>query len=132
MNRLIMGLFVLVALIHLVPTVGVLSADRLHGLYGVTIEDPDLLILMRHRAVLLGIVGVLVGVAAFRPSLRPAASFAAFANMLAFIAIAMGAEGIGPEVERVAFADGVACVLLVAAWCLPGARSGLAGSRDAD
>ena len=122
MSRITTGLFLLVALIHLFPAVGVLSAERLHGLYGVLIEEPDLLILMQHRAVLLGIVGGLVFAAAFQHSLRVAASVAAFVSMLSYLAIVVGVGGYGPEVGRVAAVDGVACLLLAAAWLLPGAR----------
>ncbi len=122
MRRIVTGLFLLVALIHLVPAVGVLSAERLQGLYGLAIEDPDLLILMRHRAVLLGIVGALMGAAAFLPSLRIAASLSALASMVSYLVIVVGAEGVGPEVGRVAAVDAVACVLLAAAWLLPGVR----------
>lgn len=122
MRRIVTGLFLLIALIHLVPAVGVLSAERLQGLYGLAIEDPDLLILMRHRAVLLGIVGALMGAAAFLPSLRIAASLSALASMVSYLVIVVGAEGVGPEVGRVAAVDAVACVLLAAAWLLPGVR----------
>jgi hypothetical protein len=46
-----------VGIIHQLPLTGVLSVSRLQVLYGVTITDPNLEILMRHRAVLFGILG---------------------------------------------------------------------------
>jgi hypothetical protein len=43
--------------VNLLPAIGAFSAERLQSLYGVVIDDPNLGILMRHRAVLFAIVG---------------------------------------------------------------------------
>lgn len=48
------------AVIHLAPTIGVLSVGRLETLYGVPVPGPDLALLLRHRAVLFGILGGLL------------------------------------------------------------------------
>ena len=72
MRLLSITLFLVVGLANLLPLVGVLSTVRLQMLYGVSIEDPNLAILMRHRAVLFGIVGTLLLSAAFSPAFRPA------------------------------------------------------------
>lgn len=53
--------------IHLIPLIGVLGAEHLARLYGVAPSDPNTLILLRHRAVLFGIVGGLCMMAAFKP-----------------------------------------------------------------
>ena len=59
--------------IHFLPLVGVLGTERLASLYGVSIVEPSLAILMRHRAVLFGLVGALMVLAIFRPALQPVA-----------------------------------------------------------
>ena len=59
MRALASALFALAGLINVIPVTGALSAARLEVLYGLRFEDPSLVILMRHRAVLLGIVGTL-------------------------------------------------------------------------
>jgi len=53
------------AVFHLLPLAGVLGAERLAALYGVRIADPALLLLMRHRALLFGVLGLLMLCAAF-------------------------------------------------------------------
>lgn len=45
-------MLLIVALIHLLPVIGVIGAERLESLYGVTIEETNMTILMRNRAVL--------------------------------------------------------------------------------
>ena len=61
-------LLALVAVVHLLPLIGVRGSEALERLSGVAITDPSLLVLMQHRAVLFGIIGgVLVG-AVFTPA----------------------------------------------------------------
>ena len=67
-------LFLGAAVINLGPVLGVLSAGQLEAAYGVKLDDPNLVILMRHRALLFGVVGGLLVVAAFYVRMRPAAA----------------------------------------------------------
>lgn len=108
-------MLILVGVIHLLPLPGVLGAGHLARLYGTVIEDPNLIILMRHRAVLFGLLGVLLIAAAFRTELRGIAYLAGFASVVSFLAIAWSVGGYGPPVARVVAADVGALVLLLAA-----------------
>jgi len=108
----------LVGLINAIPVTGALGADVLASLYGLPVDEPNLLVLMRHRAVLLGLVGAYMIVAAFRPALRPSAFMLGFASMLSFIALAYSVGGINAAVQRVALIDVVACALLAGATVL--------------
>lgn len=64
--------FIILAVVHLLPVAPAFSADALVRLYGVAADDTSLMVLLRHRAVLLAIVGVLSAWAAVSPSTRPA------------------------------------------------------------
>ena len=55
MRYLVSAMLTVVAVINLLPLSGVLGTDRLHALYGVSFDEPNLAILMRHRAVLFGL-----------------------------------------------------------------------------
>jgi hypothetical protein len=108
-------LFLFAALVNLAPVSGVFSVENLETLYGITLEDPNLIILMRHRAILFGIVGVLLAVSAFRPSLRPIGVAAGLASMLSFIAIGYLAGDFNEELRRIVLIDLVASALLIGA-----------------
>jgi hypothetical protein len=49
---------VVVTVIHVLPFSGVLGAERLHVLYGFNFNELNSVILMRHRAVQLGLLDV--------------------------------------------------------------------------
>jgi hypothetical protein len=115
MARAIPVLLVLVGLVNLYPAVGVVSGAKLHQLYGISIEDPNLLILMRHRAVLFALLGGLIFYSAFRPPLRPVACVLGLASMLSFVLLAWLAGETNAALRRVVVADVVASILLLAA-----------------
>ena len=51
-------MLVVVGIIHLLPLSGVLGAERLAALYGLPFAESYPAILMRHRAVLFGLLGL--------------------------------------------------------------------------
>lgn len=53
MHAVATTLVLLVGLVNLLPVSGALSKGRLESLYGIAIEDTNLEVLMRHRALLL-------------------------------------------------------------------------------
>ena len=72
MRHLVSAMLIVVAIIHLLPLMGVLGGTRLNALYGIPLDEPNLAILMRHRAVLFGLLGAFFLYEAFRPALQPA------------------------------------------------------------
>jgi hypothetical protein len=129
MGRIAAVLLVVSGIIHLLPLPGLLGAPQLLRLYGVPIADPNLLILMQHRAGLFGLLGLLMIAAAWRPAPRPAAVAAGLASVVSFIVLAALVPGHNAQIQRVVVADWVvvACLLGVAVigWlqrrALPGA-----------
>jgi len=126
MNTLATALYLIVGVINMIPVSGVLSASRLQDLYGVTILDPNLIILMRHRAVLFGIIGAVLIAAAFHPPLQTIAFIAGLVSMLSFVLIAYLVGELNAELRRVAFIDLVASLLLISAELI----TLWSGSRD--
>ncbi len=116
------AMLLLTALIHLLPLSGVLSAAQLATLYGIAIADPNLEILMRHRAVLFGLLGGLLAAAAFNRSLRLVGFIAGFVSVASFLVIAWQVGNYNAELARVFLADVIALACLVVGFAAHGRR----------
>jgi hypothetical protein len=113
MRWVVPGVLLFVALIHFLPVMGVAGAAQLSRLYGLPIQDASLEILMRHRAVLFGLVGALLTYAAFKPALHGLALVAAFVSVAAFLVLAFSVGGYNQAVATVVKVDVVALVLVI-------------------
>lgn len=118
MSKLIAVLLLVAGAIHLLPLVGVLGGERLNALYGIALDEPNLQILMRHRAVLFGLLGVLLVAAAFIPALRGAALVGGLVSVLAFLLLAWNTTVYNEALRRVVVADWIALACLVPALAL--------------
>ena len=106
-------MLVLVAIIHLLPLSGVLGPEQLSVLYGVSVNDPNLEILMRHRAVLFGLLGIFMLYAAFRPAVQMPAFSAGFVSVTSFLGLAWSIGGYNDQIARVFAADMAALACLI-------------------
>ena len=95
--------------IHLLPVLGVLGPERLQRLYGLPFEDTNLVLLMRHRAVMFGLLGVFQIIAIWSPTLQATALCAGLLSAASFVAL--GASGsYNAQLRRVIVADVVAVI----------------------
>ena len=117
-ERIISGLLLVVAVIHLLPITGFFGAERLAALYAVEMTDSNLEILMRHRAVLLGILGGILAYAAFNPNIQPIAFVAAFISVTSFFFLCFSMGDCNDAIRKVVIADIVASIALVGAVVL--------------
>lgn len=117
-ERMITFLLLIVGLINILPVMGLFSTVRMEALYGITIAEANLEILMRHRALLFGLVGAFILIAAFRPALQPAALVLAFISMLGFILIAWQTGGYNSGIGKVMLVDWVGLAALLPAIVL--------------
>ncbi len=118
MSKLCAALLVVAGVIHLLPLPGLLCAPQLTRLYGVDASDPNVAILLRHRALLFGLLGSVLIAAAFRPEWRFAASLLGLVSAAAFLAIALGVGGYNAQLQRVVLADAVAIACLLVALAI--------------
>lgn len=112
MRHTLSAMFIIVGIIHLLPLSGVLGGDRLAALYGLQFDEPNLAILMRHRAVLFGLLGGFLICAAFKPSYQLTALIGGFISVLSFLYLAWAVGGYNDQVARVFVADAVALACL--------------------
>jgi hypothetical protein len=115
MQKLSSTLIFLAGLVNLAPLSGLISTGRLQILYGIAFEEANLLVLMRHRAILFGIIGSLLVASVFRSSLRPVAVAAGLISMLTFTLIVWLSGSHNAELARLAAVDFAASVGLVGA-----------------
>jgi len=113
MRFIIPAMLVAVGIIHILPLSGVLSATRLFDLYGITFDDPNLEILMRHRAVLFGLLGMFLLSSAFLPNLQLAALITGFVSVVSFLYLAYSVGEYNDQVNRIVIADKAALVCLL-------------------
>jgi hypothetical protein len=107
-------LLVMVAVIHLLPAVGVGGRAPLERLYGIAVDEPNLLLLMRHRAVLFGLLGAFLLAAAFDRRLHLAGLVAGLASVGSFLVLAGRTGDMNGHVRRVCLVDAVAAACLLA------------------
>ena len=117
-KNIVSALLIAVGLINFIPVAGILSAEILASAYGIAAPEGDLRILLRHRALLFGILGALIIVSAFRRHLQPTAILAGLVSMLGFVALALASGEYGAELRKVGIIDVLASVALAAAALL--------------
>jgi hypothetical protein len=113
MRYVIATMLILVGIIHLLPLSGVFGSERLASLYGLSFQEPNLAILMRHRAVLFGLLGLFLLYASFRPALQTMAFTAGFISVVSFLWIAASVADYNSQVAKVFAVDVVALGCLI-------------------
>ena len=109
--------FAIVGAIHLMPIAPVFVPETLSRLYGIAPTDSTMLVLMRHRALLLALVGILCLWASWAPGVRSAALLAAAFNVVGFLGFYALYGNPAGALRTIAIADLVAVPpLAFAAW----------------
>lgn len=120
MRHVVPAILLIVGLIHLLPAGGALGAERLAALYDIAFDDPATLLLMRHRAVLFGLLGAFLVGAAFAPRWRGPALVAGAVSVASFLLLAWRAGPLPAAIDRVVMVDAVAAGLLALGFVLHG------------
>jgi len=125
MEKIVKTALVVVGLIHLLPLIGVLGSQKLASLYGLPFDDPNLAILMRHRAILFGLLGSFLIYGAFTPALQALALIAGYISIVSFLVLAWSVGQYNSELGRIVIMDVVAllCLIAASAACLWPSRS---------
>ena len=108
----------LVGIINVLPVMGILGSMQLATAYGIEPPSDTLLLLLRHRALLFGIIGSFVLVSLLRAEYRVPALAMAAVSMIGFLVLAATADGSSDALRKIVAADlvgllalGVAAVL---------------------
>ena len=112
MNVLASVLLFVVGIINFLPVLGVASADRLAHAYGIDLFGNDLVILMRHRAILFGVLGGFILYSVVYPVHQWPAMIMAGVAMIGYVYLMFSVGGYNAELARVMLVDyvGIACL----------------------
>ena len=110
------AILVLVGIVNLLPGVAAtVSVERAAAAYGVALDGPDLAVVLRHRGVLLALVGLALIAVPWWPEIRTAAIVAGGISMASFVAIVLARPGVGAPLHKVMLVDvGALGLVLVA------------------
>lgn len=129
MKHLVPFVLLAVAAIHALPLLGVLGAAQLSRLYGLTVDDPNLELALRHRAVLFGLLATFLGFAAFKPGWHRMALLAGCVSVSSFLVLAVLVGDYNRAMATVVRVDAVALLLLGLAAFVHCRTNGAPGSR---
>lgn len=117
-EKIITFLILIIAAIHLIPVSGALGAAQLETLYGLTIDSAELDLLLRHRAIMFGLLGCVFILAAFKRSYQNLAFALATGSMLPFFYLYFASDTNSETIRQIALGDGIASLALVCAVLL--------------
>lgn len=113
MDTVVSVILVVTAIVHFLPVFGVGGEKQLQTLYGITLSDPNLVVMMRHRAVLFGLIGVFLLYSAFQPDLFKVGLGAGIVSVSAFIWLFLTAPECNSHMRKVAIIDAVVLIGLI-------------------
>ncbi len=112
MRFVVPAVLLLVATIHALPVVGVLGPGKLSQLYGFPVTEGSLELVLRHRAVLFGLLAAFLAYAAFKPELHRLALVAGLVSVASFLLLAGLVSSYSQPLATVVRVDWAALVLL--------------------
>lgn len=114
MNWISIAALLIAAVIHFLPLAGITGATSLEKLYGLPVQNTNLLIILQHRALLFGLLGALFVIAMFKHDLRIIAMLLGLVSTLGFILLAQQQGDYNGQIMRVVKADVVVMIALLA------------------
>ena len=103
---------VISGLINFLPIMGIFGSEKLDSLYGITIKDADLLILMRHRAILFGLIGTFMLASTWVKDWQIPAISIGLVSMLSFVGISQSSGTSNVSIKRIEVIDTILSIAL--------------------
>ena len=105
MNKIYLVLLFLVGIINFLPVMGIISLDKINQAYGLSVTDNNLAILLRHRALLFGLIGGFIIYSVFKPQYQVAAIILAAISMLGYVCLFWTMDDTNSALLRIAQID---------------------------
>jgi hypothetical protein len=106
--------------VNMLPSLLTFMPHRIAASYGIEAPDSNLELLLRHRAVLFGIIGGMMIYSSIAQKYYDLVTLAGLASMISFILLyfLINTDGISKELRGVMIIDAIATILLVTGWVL--------------
>jgi len=104
--------------INVLPSILAFSPDKLSKSYGIEIPDVNFELLLRHRAVLFGIVGGILIYSAISKKHYSISVIVGLTSMVSFIVLYFLMNGINAELQKIMQIDFVAVLILIVGFVL--------------
>jgi hypothetical protein len=115
LEKIVSIILVIVGIINVLPIMVFFDSSKAVKLYGFPLEGESLTALMRHRGVLLSLVGIALIIGAFKSEYIVVAVSLAVISKITFNFLVFSTPNITSEVQKVAFIDIASMVLLLIA-----------------
>lgn len=107
------ALLVVIGMLTASPSITALNPNSITALYGVALDNEAALLLVRHRQIMLGLLGAMLVCGAFFDSLRMMAITINVLSKSAFLGFSLTASTLTPELQRIVYFDVVSIVFLL-------------------
>lgn len=118
MNKIYLALLFLVGVINFLPIIGMFSIEKINETYGLSVSDNNLAVLLRHRALLFGLIGGFIFYSVFNPQYQTAAIILASVSMLGYLYFFWSIGESNAALLKIAQIDMVGLVLLAMALAI--------------
>jgi hypothetical protein len=115
LEKIIAIILFIVGIINILPLMVFFDASKAVKLYGFPLEGESLTVLMRHRGVLLSLVGITLIIAAFKSEYIVLAVILALVSKITFNFLTFTSANVTSEIQKVALIDVGSIVLLLIA-----------------
>ncbi len=105
-------LLLIVSVINILPIIGFFASAQLSRSYGIYIDEPNIELLLRHRALLFGLLGGLLFYSIFQPAMQTVATTLVMVSMLTFVALVVLSSETNSALMKIAYIDLFAIGLL--------------------
>ena len=106
-------LIFIIGIVNILPIMVFFDIGKTESFYGVKINGESLEVLMRHRGVLLALLGTGLIYSVFKPEFRLSIIIAALISKFVFIFLTYTTANVSAEVGKVALIDVVSIVVLL-------------------
>jgi hypothetical protein len=107
------ALLLMIGMLTASPSITAFNPSGITALYGVVLDNEAALLLVKHRQIMLGLLGAVLICGAFFDSLRMMAIAINVLSKSAFLALSLTTSTLTPGLQRIVYFDVVAIVLLL-------------------